>query len=298
VSLLVLLALIPAAPVRGAFPGNNGKLVFASRYLFWTSTPWGSDRTEIIRELPRPLDPSWSPNGSKIAYTCERTRKVDSEICISRSNGDGRRIITDNEVWDDYPNWHPDGKHLLFVRRSQQPCLIVLNLQTGKEEELAIGLPDLSSATYSPDGTQIVFTGAADGVLRDVYVMNADGTDLTALTATDTTEDEVDWSPDGTHLVFSKYLEGTRGGWVIHTLDLETGKILQLTTGRMFAVSPSWSPNSKRIAFSGYNKVTPKGELLGKQAIFTIKADGTKLTQVTKGVRRNFYTPDWQPIID
>jgi dipeptidyl aminopeptidase/acylaminoacyl peptidase len=59
-------------------------------------------------------------------------------------------------------------------------------------------------SAYSPDGTRIVFVSDRDGD-GDVYVMNADGSDVTQLTDTPLHEQFPSWSPDGTHVAFYAY---------------------------------------------------------------------------------------------
>jgi TolB protein len=60
---------------------------------------------------------------------------------------------------------------------------------------LALLREDAQSPVLSPDGTQILFTSAADGEL-ELYVMNADGTEARQLTHNDGSDYGPAWSPD------------------------------------------------------------------------------------------------------
>ena len=78
-------------------------------------------------------------------------------------------------------------------------------------------------------------------------------------------------------------------------ISADGGAQREVTPASVFAVSPSWSPNGRRIAFSGYDDVGPNGSLNGYQSIFTIRTDGTGMRELFPHSRRGYYSPDWQP---
>jgi Tol biopolymer transport system component len=67
--------------------------------------------------------------------------------------------------------------------------------------------PASTDASFSPDGSKILFAANHDGDL-EIYVVNADGTDMQALTENDTQDFFPSWSPDGSTIVFSSDRDG------------------------------------------------------------------------------------------
>ncbi len=83
--------------------------------------------------------------------------------------------------------------------------------------------------------------------------------------------DELDWSPDGTKLAFSRKFNG---GFDLCVMDIEDGHVTRLTRMHLsHPVSPTWSPDGTRMAFAG-NSDFP-GDL------YVIDADGSNLLRLT-----------------
>src|SRR3954447_8887580 len=64
---LALLLGVPAT-AHAAFPGQNGKIAFASGGDIWTMNPDGSGQVNLTNDAATQGSPSWSPDGTKIAY--------------------------------------------------------------------------------------------------------------------------------------------------------------------------------------------------------------------------------------
>ena len=141
---------------------------------------------------------------------------------------------------------------------------------------------------YSPDGTQIVFMRTKRGILPDgagaLFVMNADGTDLRRITPWGGAFIDQSWSPDGRWIAFQKpygelFLvrpDGTRMHQV--PVDLPAGS---------GARQPSWSPDGNWIVFS-----LTQGQTA---SIYSVRPEGTGLTQVTPAGASQDSAPDWRP---
>ena len=137
------------------------------------------------------------------------------------------------------------------------------------------------SVAWSPDGRRIAFTGRPDNSQGNgVYVMNADGTGATALTAPTTTADEnVDWSPDGKRLLFTR-------GERIFVMNVDGTGLAQLSN--TISGTARWSPDGTRIAFSQQSTASPGRD------IAVMNADGSGLRYVTTNQGGNDH-PEWSP---
>jgi Tol biopolymer transport system component len=149
--------------------------------------------------------------------------------------------------------------------------LYVINPDGSGEAQFAA---DGRSPAWSPDGTKIAFVKVGSG--GGIFVMNADGTGVTQLTAI-TQDRSPTWSPGG-KIAFAR----NNRIWVMNS---DGSGLTQLTFGPRLDVSPTWSPDGTKIALeandgSGWD-------------IWVMNADGsapTKLTNTTGA-----FTPDWSP---
>jgi Tol biopolymer transport system component len=274
-------------PAHAAFPGRNGRLTFTSWSKVWTARADGSDMTEILQQRRRPFNPQWSPDGSRIAYECGGGY---GDICLMKADGSGNNRLTDTpDRSEGGVAWAPEGERLIFVRDT---TLVIMDLATGEEDTIVAPLVNPHSPAWSPDGSKIAVTATGSGA-TDVFTMNVDGSEVTNLTNDRRYENDVDWSPDGTELVFSGSIEDR--GWALQIISADGSSRREVTQGSVFEVSPSWSPNGRRIAFSAYDRVGQDGSLEGNQSIYTVRVDGSGMRNLFPNNKRGYYSPDWQP---
>jgi TolB protein len=97
----------------------------------------------------------FSPDGRKVAYV------RDGNIKLMNVAGRRTRLLTSDASSDGYaPDWSPDGTKITYTGPGG---LYVLAVKTGQVRNLATGwtaaVSSPSTAVFSPDGTQIAFTG-------------------------------------------------------------------------------------------------------------------------------------------
>jgi Tol biopolymer transport system component len=187
------------------------------------------------------LHPTWSPDGSQIAFFSERDGY--SEIYVIDVDGAGERQLTDNDVNDKDPAWSPDGTQIAFIsRRDGDYDIYVMQADGGDQRPLTDNDTNEWSPAWSPDGTQIVFASDLDNE-RHLYVMGADGSSPRRLTdASFPWNDDPAWSPDGTQIAF----RSNRGGFVdVYLMNADgSSNPQQLTDNAEIDQdrAPSWRP--------------------------------------------------------
>jgi TolB protein len=92
----------------------------AGNYDIYTVQGDGTDERRLTDTSANEAFPTWSPDGSRIAFsastgkfnTIENTRTY--EIFVMNADGTGAQQLTNNDVYDDYPRWSPDGRLIAF----------------------------------------------------------------------------------------------------------------------------------------------------------------------------------------
>jgi len=209
-------------------------------------------------------DHGLSPDGKWLAIS--HNIKGASQISVLPSTGGAPRRLTFAKEASYWHGWSPDGKTLAYcAQRNKEFDIYTIPVDGGEEKRLttAKGLDD--GPDYSPDGKHIYFNSDRSGAMK-IWRMNADGTDQRQVT--DDAE-YVDWfphpSPGGKWLVFLSYDKGVKGhpanqDVVLRIMPLAGGRPRVLATlfgGQGTINVPSWSPDSKRVAFVSYLPVVP-----------------------------------------
>lgn len=158
--------------------------------------------------------------------------------------------------------WSPDGRTLTYcAERNGNYDVYTIPVSGGKEKRLttADGLDD--GPEYSPDGGYIYFNSVRSGTMQ-IWRMKADGREQEQIT----TDQYNDWfahpSPDGRWIVYVTFGTDVPAGShppnkdvMLRIMDLETRQVrvmAELFGGQGTINVPSWSPDSKQVAFVSY----------------------------------------------
>ncbi len=124
---------------------------------------------------------------------------------------------------------------------------------------------------FSPDGRRIVFQSDRTGPGSEIWVADADGSNLRQLTRFEAQSGAPCWSPDGTRIVFDSTVHGNRDIFVV---DADGGKPKPLTTDPTEEALPRWSNDGKWIYFCSLRS--------GEYQVWKMSASGGEAVQVTR----------------
>jgi Tol biopolymer transport system component len=224
--------------------------------------------------------PSWSPDGTRLAFVSHRSG--DEELYVANADGSGITRLTRIPGPDLSPAWSSDGRKLAWSRDRE---IWTMNASgSGKRRLVARAkiwhehhsptwhgdtivyssnrVSFFNPELYAVPARRLTFTKGSDGVLGD------DGMP--------------DFSADGRRIVFTSNRDGNGEIYVIRP-DGSGARRLTRKPGDDF--NPRFSPDGKRIAFTSL----PAGSVPG--SVFLMNADGTGLRRIASGT-----DPDWLPL--
>jgi TolB protein len=211
-----------------------------------------------------------SPDGQLLAISDQSAEDKKSHVYLLPIAGGAPRQITKNapSYWH---GWSPDGKTLAFTgQRGDNVDIYTIPVEGGEETRLttAAGLDD--GPEYSPDGTYIYFNSERTGQMQ-IWRMKPDGSEQEQVLS----DDSNDWfphiSPDGQWMVFLAYDKSVTGHppekdvelRLMSLTDKKVHLLARLFGGQGTINVPSWSPDSKRLAFASYELI-PEESLVKK----------------------------------
>jgi TolB protein len=296
-------------PVASVAEGGNERIAFSNDatgdHDVYTMRPDGSDLKNLTNS-PGVDDyhVHVSPDGSQIVFERAPTAGFEADIWVMNADGSGLHQITNHPANDRHPSWHPDGERIVFMsdRDAASPWpigdmdLYVVNAADGS------GLVRLTNASgdearpkYSPSGTKISYTKRRDtGDLSgfSIHVMDSDGRNDRQITPDAMEAAGNDWSPDGNRIAFHdnfciiRQPTCSSNIWVVKS-NGKGMKQLTFDSGGAYNLEPTWSPDSRRLAFEH------GADYLSMTDIYVMNTDGTGVTNVTETPTVHDFLADW-----
>ena len=165
------------------------------------------------------------------------------------ASGFGQTLVTATTTWGKTDTARVFVQNELLVvstRAGNAELYTVSRSAPGTFNRLTTDPASDVSASYSPDGTSIVFVSTRVAN-QEIYVMDADGSNVRRLTNTPAGEDTPRWTPDGRHIVYASNATGSYQVWIMNADGSEQKR---LTEGASFNYQPSVSPDGRTIAFA------------------------------------------------
>jgi TolB protein len=297
---------------NGGFPGRNGEILYSSLRVangdqqLFLMRPDGTHQRRITKTTGVEAGATWSPDGERIAYTKD-PQTLCPQLYVMRADGSGLRRLTHDRACYGQAGWSADGRRIAASRCSgkcTQTSIWTMNLNGTGLRRLTDGALDRNPAC-SPDGTTIAFVRAYPDA---IWLIDADGSNERQLTtptqhdeSMDEEDEQPDWSPDGTWIAFTRVHEphmGTTGSTTdrhdIYVIRADGTGLQRLTRLSAINISPSWSPDGKRIVFASSR--AHAGERGGEDVtdIYVMNADGTQQRRLTRFPLFQG-SPDWRP---
>ena len=264
----------PVVSTRGqriAFSSNRG----GAEDLFVINAD-GTGERQLTHTAENETGLQWSADGRQILFSVF-TNDTSHLYAI---DPDGKNLREISSLPGRAPMLAPDGNRVVYMAGTWTATRLMVSALDGSgAKQINDGTSIAWNNHWSPDGKRIAFTGRSDpkGELA-VFVMKADGSERRQVTHVPAEEGGAQWpvwSPNGRHLaiqVNSRLQKGTAHIWIV---DVATGAARKLAghSQPYLDETPSWFPDSKRIAFQSNRSE--------RMEVWVMNADGTGQRQVT-----------------
>lgn len=273
---------------------NHGKQILGKAYTM-------NSRADLAPILKRFVDRllvayTGKPGifASKLVFVGKKTKADEKQIFLCDIDGSNLEQLTFDKTMHLSPSFDPSGQKVLFTSyRDGNPDLYQIDLKTKKTSKVS-GVQGVNSGgVYSTNGKVIAFTGTREGN-ADIFITNPSFAKREALLVGQGLDVDPAFSPDGKYLAF---VSGRYGNphifraellWSDSEQRLAVTSDKRLTYAGWYNATPAWSPDSRKIAFAGFDKD------IGRFDLFVMNSDGTELERLTlkSGDNEN---PSWSP---
>jgi TolB protein len=261
--------------VLGHLPNKTFQLIVADA---------DGENPRVVMQSREPLmSPSWSPDGSSLAYVSFEQR-LPTVYVQTLKTGD-RHIVSSHAGVNQAPAWSPDGSKLALVLSTRDGNLDVYVLDLSSQQLTRItDDPGIDTEPqWSKDGQSIYFTSDRAGGPQIYKVGIKPGDKPRRLTFQGSYNARPRISPDESQLAF---VTQENGDYRIATLDLRGRGDVQVLTKGHFDVSPSYAPNGAVLIYASRDK--------GRGVLALVSADG-RVQQRLVSSEGELQEPAWAP---
>ncbi len=253
----------------------------------WAMDYDGANQHQLTHLKSISLTPRWSPDASRIAFTCYVPFRgiTSAQICIYSTVSDRMIAFPRFRGTNSSPAWSPEGSEIAFMSsQNGDPEIYVANADGTHLRRITFAAGVNTSPAWNPKtGQQIVFVSDRAGA-PVLYMANADGSNVQKIDLPDMGY-VIDpaWSPNGQLLAFS--WRRPSGNYDIYVMDIVTHQLVELTRDEGRNERPSWAPDGRHLVFESTRT--------GTRQIWTMLADGSMPHQLT--FEGQSESPNWSP---
>ncbi len=254
----------------------------ANRYRL-NIADWDGENIQTALTSSEPIiSPSWSPDGSRLAYVSFESKKP---VVYVHTLASGQRIAVANfRGSNSAPAWSPDGRTLAvaLTRDGLSQVYLVPADGRGSPQRLTTSSGIDTEPRWSADGAAIYFTSDRGGSPQ-IYRMSPTGGDPVRITFGSTYNVSPRISPDGKTMAFITRHEGR---YLVAMKDLVSGTERLLSDGGR-EEAPSFAPNGRWIMYA-----TQAG---GRDSLMAVSVDGRVKQRLTSNAG-DIREPTWGPL--
>jgi TolB protein len=276
--------------LSGGLPGvASTQIAFVSSRTgvkeIWVMDYDGANQRQLTSLRSISLTPRWSPDASRIAFTCfaPYSGVTSAQICMYSMDSGKLVAFPRFRATNTTPAWSPDGTQIVFSSSMQGDSeLYVSDVNGGRPKRLTFSNGTNVSPAWNPKTGQTIAFISDRGGYPQLYLMNSDGTSTTKIDVPDMGY-VVDpaWAPNGQLLAFS--WRRPSGNYDIYVMDAATQQLVELTRDQGRNERPSWAPDGRHLVFESTRA--------GSRQIWTMLADGSQPHQLTtNGLNES---PNW-----
>lgn len=231
--------------IPGAFATRIAYVTkFGKEYRLEIADSDGQGNQIALRSNEPIISPSWSPDGTKVAYVSFENRKP--VIYVQDLITHQRSVAANYKGSNSAPAWSPDGRRLaVALSRDGLPQIYIVNTNGNGLRRLSNSGGIDTEPQFSADGQSIYFTSDRSGGPQ-IYRMSVNGGKARRVTFGSSYNISPRVSADGQCLAFISRREGK---FQLYIQDLKNGQEQRLSDTDKDE-SPSFSPNGKYLMYA------------------------------------------------
>lgn len=297
-------ALIPSptpTPLTLPIGTGGGVIAFASdrdggRMDIYLINADGSELTQITHTRDDEIAPSWSPDGSKLAYLVSKHGQLqlailNLESALTDPVAYHSKLLVEDPVDSSSPSWSLDGNTLYYsAYQNDELDLYKINIDGSSKIQITQTDYHEKHPTLSPDGTKLVYCSNQSGSF-DLYLVNnfnsIDFVDQIPIQLTSVNGDELFpiWSPDGDRILYTSTENGNKDLAIVPLDGSNPSSVLDSLADEWNA---SWSADGTQLIYSYFNFNSTLNDL------YIYEFENTSSYPLTSDNFDNWW-PAWRP---